>query len=1179
MGNHTSTTAVTGTASSGRKMMSTSRSYRLLMRCSVLPFAATFAVTPAMAQMQASPPVQAAVPMAGVAVEDSFQIRFRADTLILSPVLSVGLVDSVRSALAGQDLQFQTFSNYPAFIKSGEIRIFKAGQSPDADPLAKLTVDATGRTNWQVPMGGPEALYYVYRVTGKDGKFDETSAQELTIVNQNLADDLDYGSKPKPNLFGTIDQTARRTIEMPGLMASVTGRADPTKDIVKVSGQIVPIDAQGRFVAQQIVPRVGGDMSVVITREGREIKQARQSFTPPRDDWFIVGQGDLTLGRSASSGPARAVSGDAFAQGNYSIGRAAFYAKGVTENDVRITASIDTGERSITDLFSNLDRKDPRQLLRRLNSEQYYPSYGDDSTLVDDAPTQGRFYLRAVKGANQAIIGNFTTEIAGGDLVQLDRGVFGALVDLNSADITSFGERKLRLTAFASDAGTVPGREEFRGTGGSLYFLKRQDVSIGSQRVRIEVRDRETGLILESRELHEQQDYDFDPFQGRLMLLTPLASTMATGSIVREGSSTGNVPVLVVRYEYTPPLGSLDGTTIGGRGSAWLGERVRVGLTAQNEKIDDEAQNLVSIDVLHRIAAGTYLKAEMAQSKGPGFDQSNSVDGGLSFTDIANPGTNTTARAWRTELAIDVAQLTDHAGDLGKMSAYFEQFDKGFSSAGRLSPTQTQRWGIGGGRPFSDGGLIAFKYDELESAQDGTSQTGVFDISNRFAVDTGIFTAKAGLRFEDRTAGLLYNSVQNGQRTDAALELGYAPRGTNWAVHAFGQGTLSRDASRQRNNRFGIGGKRQITERLSLEGEVSGGDGGQGADIKLNHRRDNGSESYVGYSLFADRTDTGLDPQNVFTRSNRGTLTLGARQRFSDSFAVTGENRIGIGGTAPSVIRSFGLNFDPTEKLSINGSFETGKIDDATTGLFRRTAASLSLGYSLENVRLGSAIEFRDEKGSGRNQRVWLLRNNLSYGVNPDWRVLGQVNIARADQASLSVQAAEFTEAMLGFAYRPVDNERLNALFRLQYFDDLGPVGQITGSGQTQSPKQTSTVVSADFNYDLTQHVSFGAKYGYREGRVSLSRGSDTFVSADAHLGVFRVNYDLAKEWEVLGEVRGLWVTQASDHRLGALGAIYRHLGDNVKVGLGYSWSDFSDDLTDQSYSSQGPFLNLIGKF
>jgi hypothetical protein len=208
--------------------------------------------------------------------------------------------------------------------------------------------------------------------------------------------------------------------------------------------------------------------------------------------WFVVGQGEVTIGRSFSSGPARQVSGDSLAEGTFAIGRAAFYAKGHISDDWRLTSSLDTGEAPVEDLFSNLDRKDPRQLLRRLNSEQYYPTYGDDSTLVEDAPTQGRFYLRVDNGVSQAVIGNFVAQSTGADLAQLDRGLFGALVDINSDDVTDFGERKAQFIAFASDPGTVPAREEFRGTGGSLYFLKRQDVSVGSERVRIEIRDRET---------------------------------------------------------------------------------------------------------------------------------------------------------------------------------------------------------------------------------------------------------------------------------------------------------------------------------------------------------------------------------------------------------------------------------------------------------------------------------------------------------------------------------------------------------------------------------------------------------------------------------------------------------------------------------------------------------------
>ncbi len=1139
------------------------------------------------AQMHSEPAAQMQTSQAHTtvhALEDPFQIRFRADTLILTPVLNIDLVDRVRTGQVGQTTHFQTYNNYPAFIDKGEVRIFAAGQSPDGEPLKTLPVDGNGAAFWDVPEGTPQALFYTYRVTGKSGKFDETGPKELTIVTGHLADNMDQGPRPTNTTFGQLDEAARRTIDLEGLMASVAGRADPSRDKVMVSGLRVPIDADGKFVSQQIVSRKKGAMDVVITRDGQQIKQVAQSFSAPRDDWFLVGQGDLTLGKSFSSGPASAVSGDTLAEGSYAVGRAAFYTKGVVNDDVTITASLDTGETLVKDLFSNLDRKDPRQLLRRLNSEQYYPTYGDDSTLVEDAPTQGRFYLRAQKDASQFVVGNFTTHISGGELAQLDRGLFGALVDYNSTATTSFGERKNQLVAFASDPGTVPAREELRGTGGSLYFLKRQDISVGSERVRVEIRDRETDLVLESHELNPREDYDFDPFQGRLTLLKPLASVASTGNTVREGSSSGNIPVLVVRYEYSPTVGDLDGYTLGARGATWVGDKLRLGATAQRDTVDLADQTLLGADAMLRLSAGTYVKAEIAQTKGPGFGQSNSVDGGLSFTDIANPGSNQTAKAWRTEVALNVAELMQQQGDKGRVSAYYEQLDQGFSSAGRLTSADTKRWGVAGSVPLGRNGSVSGRYDELSTDSAGTSKTGVVDVANRFATAGGAITAKAGLRYEDRTPGVGRNSYQDGSRTDGAVELGFSPRGQNWEVSAFAQATLDRDASRNANNRFGAGLQAQLTERLSFNGEVSQGDGGLGADAQINHRLSDGSEAYVGYVLSADRTDTGLGAQNLFTRSNRGTLTIGARQRFSDSLSVYGENRIGIGGSAPSLTRSMGLRFDPTERLSLTGSFEHGKIDDVNTGLFRRAAATLGVGYTSENIRAGSSVELRNDKsdpilGDGRDQTVILWRNNLSYALNPDWRFLGTFNMARADNESPSVRAAEFTEAMAGFAWRPVNNERVNALARFQYFEDLGPVGQITGSGQTQSPKQISTIFTADINYDLTKRLTIGGKYGYRQGKVSLARESDEFVSSNAHLAVIRADYNVAKKWDLLAEGRALWVSAADDMRLGALGAVYRHLGNNVKVGVGYSFSDFSDDLTDQSYTSHGPFINLLGKF
>ena len=50
-------------------------------------------------------------------------------------------------------------------------------------------------------------------------------------------------------------------------------------------------------------------------------------------------------------------------------------------------------------------------------------------------------------------------------------------------------------------------------------------------------------------------------------------------------------------------------------------------------------------------------------------------------------------------------------------------------------------------------------------------------------------------------------------------------------------------------------------------------------------------------------------------------------------------------------------------------------------------------------------------------------------------------------------------------------------------------------------------------------------------------------------------------EWDLTGELRYLDAKDASDAKAGALIGIYRHLNKNVKFGVRYNFTDFSDDL------------------
>jgi hypothetical protein len=67
------------------------------------------------------------------------------------------------------------------------------------------------------------------------------------------------------------------------------------------------------------------------------------------------------------------------------------------------------------------------------------------------------------------------------------------------------------------------------------------------------------------------------------------------------------------------------------------------------------------------------------------------------------------------------------------------------------------------------------------------------------------------------------------------------------------------------------------------------------------------------------------------------------------------------------------------------------------------------------------------------------------------------------------------------------------------------------------------------------------------------------------------------KDWEGSVEGRVLDMPDLDQRRSGALVALYRYLGEHFKIGVGYNFTDFSEDLTDLSYDDHGWFFNLVG--
>lgn len=1104
------------------------------------------------------------------------KIQIKYDGINAVPQLNVGVSTGNTTVSRNEAVRFNTFWNYGAFIERSEIRVFDAKSSTQTLPLTVLKVEEGGSATLPANTNLPNDLIFVLRVYGKSGTFDETQPKLLTLVDGVAPDPIEMLPGEALSGYG-IDRTAVRNIRVKGGSVTVYGIDVGETGIVSVLGRPVPVDSEGKFATQNILPFGDHSVEVLVQENGQNVRFDRDVHLNGTE-FFYVAIGDLTLGSQNSDGPADFLaSSDEDFDDVYLNGRGAMYLKGRINGDYLVTGAIDTGEDRLGNIFSNLDDKDPRQLLRRLDADRFYPVYGDDSTLIEDAPTQGRFYVRVEKDDSHIMWGNFATQITGTEFAHLDRGLYGGIADFNSQTTTSFGERKTQVTGFAADPGTLPAREEFRGTGGSVYFLERQDLSIGSERLRIEIRDKVSGLVLETRNLRPQEDYDVDYIQGRILLSDALQSTSRDNQIVRDGALSGNDVFLVARYEYSPSLSDVGGYTLGGRATQWIGDTLRIGATAQTEKTGSADQDLLGVDALLRHSAGTYLKAEFAQTEGPAFSQSNSTDGGFTFDTLATQGqANVKADAYRVEAAADLA---DVSGLKGQLRGYFDHQDAGFSGSNRLVAGEVDRWGGGLSVDFSEDTSVSVQYDEVDAALRGNTKAVYGDITQKV---TDRLSLSAGLRHDDRqiTANG-FNPGIDGSRTDVSGQIDLRTGATS-DVYVFGQTTLDRDQSRARNNRAGIGANFKLNDRLSLNGEVSDGNGGLGANAQATFKRTDSSEFYLGYALSADRTDTGFATQSQ-SLANNGTLTFGAKTRFSDSLSVYGEERFGYGRNQTSLTHVYGLTFNPSEVWSFGANIENGRIEDDVNGAFDRTAFSLSAARATEGVRFASNLEGRFEDGifagSNRDRTTWLMRNTASVDTGENWEMLGRLNFAISDSDQSDFLNADFVEGVIGAAYRPVFNDRLNGLIKYTYFEDLAPAQQISAGGTQSLARQKSQIFSVDAIYDLTEKLAIGGKYGFRSGEVALDRTSDDFIKSDAHIGVIRFDYHVVKKWDLLAEGRILSSSLADDEKLGALVGIYRHVGDNAKIGAGYNFSKFSDDLRDFDADSDGFFINLVGKF
>jgi hypothetical protein len=1102
--------------------------------------------------------------------EGALDIQVKFDGLGVTPLLNVSTVPPRVSFRAGEEVKFLASFNYGAWLDRGEIIIYEKGRLNSSDIYQRLAVGPDGAVKWVMPEDAPRDMVYVLRVYDSEGRFDETVPLPLRRSRSELVTHERGEDATAPGY--SEDRTAVRNIDISGGAVTVHGTHVPEGHEVYVAGERVPVDPDGAFVVQRVYP-VGTHTVEISVERGGEGLDYSQQVTIPENEWFYVGLADFTAGYRWGDHIEEVREGE-FGDDLYTRGRLAFYLKGKIKGSWILTAAADTSEKKLKSMFKDLDEKDPRQFLKRIDPDDYYPVYGDDSTFTEDAPTQGKFYVKLQKGPSHVMWGTFKSNITGARILRSERTLYGAQGVYRSGRAAPDGGYATSLDVHAALPGTLPNRQSFRGTGGSAYFLKHQDITPGSDTVSIEVRNSVTGWVVERRTLTYGTDYFFDFVQGVIMLKVPLPSS----------SGPGTENYLVVSYEYTPAAGSVDGYVLGGRAQQWVGNHVRVGVTGMKENTETADQTLVGGDIHVRATEGTYIEGEVARSRGPGFSTTYSPDGGLTNQDTASAGSSRTADAFRVQGRIDLSDVTDGMVT-GSIGARYEEYQRGFSSLDTNADTKRRVMGAEANLQVSEAVALNASYSDEKQGNGTHDQEGRVKIT--LAAGEHVAVEPYGVHQKRQKGTTATPTTEQGTRTDAGARLVY-----RWSddaqAYVMGQATVKRSGTMQDNDRYGVGGKIRIVEKVTAEGEVSDGDQGVGGRALVNYEASADDRYYIGYELDPMRDKAEGWPFTL-VGEDAGKIVAGARSRLNERWQTYGEDSYDMFGERRSLAQAYGVIYTPGEAWSLTGAAEIGQVFDDTidpgTGLknpdFDRTAVSLAATYSngegLEG-RLKGEWRTDDSEDDTRDMEAYLVQATLGVSVSEDWRASANLDVVLTD-ASDSTREGDYAEGSLGLAYRPAENDRLNAFVKYAYLYDKPGTGQVGVDGTTSSPAQRSHIFTADAIYDLTQHLTVGAKYGFRIGEIKDRVAGTGWEKSQAHLAVLRADWHVVRGWDAMLEGRVLWSPTTDQTDFGLVAALYRHISDNFKIGVGYNFGRFSDDLRDLSHDDSGVFLNMIGKF
>jgi hypothetical protein len=970
--------------------------------------------------------------------------------------------------------EFRIFLNYAPFIENWRLEIL------DADTKRSIRTFEGNRYNVYDPVfwdGRDNAgtiirkdRNYEYRVIVDDGKgkYDETKPKAITLETITTREEVQAYKLDLEANRSSEDSTYREWMKSESakseflietiLIEGETIRIEPLKgglqSIRLMKGDEVitdiPISNTERLTARDvlegrtqadaipmevIVPTGNYEVLVqqresvdgviieteggVVSGDGSSIAVAQpvKTYSKPvqigEDRLFFVAMGDAKVGYTFTEGNIAPVEqSDKFRGGFWSEGKLAYYLKGKVKGKYLITSSFDS-DREKKELFRNLD------------PEAYYPVYGDQSEKDYQATdTQGNLYLLLEWDKSSALWGNYEIGFDQTEFAKFSRTLYGGKVDFESVSSTKYGDSRSKIVLFRAKAQQKSAHAELLATGGSLYFLKHQDVTEGSDKVKIQIRDKITGLVITEKEMKEGADYEMDYDSGRMIFWRPVPILAEAYSIISSNLLDGNPIFVIVDYEYDVK-DQVSEDSVGARVRQALTDEVLVGTTYVKEGQTTGDYELRGSDVTVRLGKDATLVAEVAETESATEGTYVSTDGGLSYTELATAD-DAQGRAYGIK---GDARLFNRVG----ITSYYKWVDDEFSTAATTSQQGKEVKGVEIVFDITENTRLTARHDIQNLINDGNLQTQLQVGATRTATTlvqvvsqirklkiTGEYRKQEVTEKKDQ-----FVSETNTQEDILAVRADYEVT-EKLGVSVEQQVSMQDEGSTQTTigvtakptDKLTIGAAKTIGEKgvatvldakIDVTGKLALEGGYKLESSKDGAIKDVGTAS-VGASVKAtDHLDlkTSVGVAGVFTEDQATTFALGGSSKIDDNTSMSSEVTMLTSAKDQATTVSFGGTSQVDEKtqteskVSVTDSLVDGKSTSYTFGTKKQIREDLQLastqtvgsgvsGESTENTY--SLIREKDGKKMEGSLTRKYSENNVEVSRSNIFGLTGEID-------------------------------------------------------------------------------------------------------------------------------------------------------------------------------------------